>query len=58
MYDALKSHGVRVESHVYPQRGHPDTIASFSFVARWRTPALAQTLAFLRSVTADDPSQR
>ena len=58
MYEALQSHGVRVESHVYPKRGHADTVASFSLVARLRTPALNETLAFLRSVTADDASYR
>jgi hypothetical protein len=55
MYDALQSHGVRVESHVYPKRGHADTIASFSLAARLRTPALHETLTFLRSVTAETP---
>jgi hypothetical protein len=54
MHDALQAHGVRVESHFYPKRSHADTIASFSLVARLRTPALNETLAFLRSVTADD----
>jgi acetyl esterase/lipase len=50
--DALSSHGVEVETHLYPGRGHADTIASFSVVARYRTPALAQTLAFLGRIPA------
>lgn len=54
MRDALRAHGVRVESHIYAKRSHADTVASFSLVARLRTPALNETLAFLRSVTADD----
>jgi dipeptidyl aminopeptidase/acylaminoacyl peptidase len=56
MHDALESHGVRVESHFYPKRGHADTIAAFSLVARFRTPAMNATLTFLRRVTADDDS--
>jgi acetyl esterase/lipase len=50
--DALRSQGVEVETHLYPGRGHADTIASFSVVARYRTPALAQTLAFLGRIPA------
>jgi acetyl esterase/lipase len=50
--DALISQGVEVETHLYPGRGHPDTIASFTVVARSRTPALKQTLAFLGRITA------
>jgi len=45
--DALLSQGAEVETHLYPGRGHADTIASFTFVARYRTPALKQSLAFL-----------
>jgi acetyl esterase/lipase len=50
--DALLSHGVNVETHLYPGRGHADTAASFTLVARFRTPALEQTMAFLSRVTA------
>jgi acetyl esterase/lipase len=49
--DALLSHGAPVETHLYPKRGHADTIASFTLVARWRTPALDQTVEFLRRIT-------
>ena len=49
--DALLSHGASVETHLYHVRGHADTAASFTLVARYRTPALAQTLQFLGRVT-------
>lgn len=49
--DALDSHGATVEAHFYPGRGHIDTIASFSIVARFRTPALENTLTFLARIT-------
>ncbi len=52
LHDALLSHGVSVETHLYPNRGHADTAASFALIARFRTPALEQTLAFLQRVTA------
>jgi acetyl esterase/lipase len=48
--DALLSDGAQVETHLYPGRGHADTIASFTVVARHRTPALAQSLAFLARI--------
>jgi acetyl esterase/lipase len=51
MRDALLSHGAQVETHLYPNRGHADTIASFTVVARWRTPALEQTVGFLNRIT-------
>jgi acetyl esterase/lipase len=50
--DALTSNGARVETHLYPGRGHADTIAAFSVIARFRTPALEQTIDFLHRVTA------
>ena len=49
--DALSSHGAQVETHLYPGRGHADTIASFTVVERWRTPALEQTIEFLKRIT-------
>jgi acetyl esterase/lipase len=51
--DALAAAGVPVETHLYPGRGHADTVASFTLVARHRTPALEQTVEFLRRVTAE-----
>lgn len=55
--DALLRAGVPVRADLYPQRGHADTIASFSALARARTPALAETLAFLEKVTSLDKSR-
>jgi acetyl esterase/lipase len=51
MRDALLSKGVQVETHLYPRRGHADTIASFTWIARFRTPALEQTVDFLQRIT-------
>lgn len=53
--DALLSHGVQVETHLYPNRGHADTIASFAVAARWRTPALEQTVSFLNRIAKTRP---
>lgn len=50
--DALTREHVRVELHLYPHRGHPDTVASFAPVTRWRTPAVKDTVSFIQSVTA------
>ena len=50
--DALLAQGVAVETHLYPGRGRADTIGSFSVVARYRTPALKQTLEFLGRIDA------
>lgn len=46
----LRAH-LRVELHLYAHRGHGDTVASFAPVARWRTPALEETLQFIGSVS-------
>jgi hypothetical protein len=43
--------GAHVETHLYPGRGHADTIASFTVIARFRTPALDQTVDFLQRMT-------
>ncbi len=58
MGDALLSHGVRAETHLYPSRGHADTIASFTLIARFRTPALQQTVDFLQRITRDSLSNQ
>ncbi len=50
--DALLAQGAHVETHLYPGKGHADTIASFTVIARFRTPALEQTVDFLQRVTA------
>lgn len=46
----LRDH-LRVELHLYPHRGHGGTVGSFAPIARWRTPAVKDTLAFIQSVT-------
>ena len=49
----LREH-LRVELHLYPHRGHADTVASFAPVVRWRTPALKETIAFIYRVTGQE----
>lgn len=49
--DAMLALHLRVELHLYSHRGHGDTVAPFAPVARWRSPALTDTLAFIASVT-------
>ena len=56
--DALLSQGAEVETHLYPGRGHADTIASFTLVARYRTPALKQSLAFLARISGKFPRSK
>lgn len=48
--DALLSHHVRVELHLYPHRGHADTVASFAPVEHGLTPAVEDTVAFIESL--------
>jgi acetyl esterase/lipase len=52
--DALVRNHVRVELHLYPHRGHSDTVASFAPLVRWRTPAVNDTVKFIESVTRGD----
>ena len=54
--DAMSRDHLRVELHLYPHRGHADTVASFAPVARWRTPALQDTITFINSVTGTLPA--
>ena len=49
--DAMLALHLRVELHLYAHHGHGDTVAPFAPVARWRSPALQDTLAFIESVT-------
>ncbi len=49
--DALERIHVRVQLRLYEHRGHGDTVASFAFVTRWRTSAVADVVAFVRSLT-------
>jgi acetyl esterase/lipase len=48
--DAMLQDHLRVELHLYPHRGHGDTVGSFAPLARWRTPAVKETLAFIQAV--------
>ncbi len=49
--DAMLRQHLRVELHIYEHRGHGDTVASFAPVARWRTPAVKDVVAFVKEVT-------
>jgi len=49
--DEMLHQHLRVELHIYQHRGHGDTVASFAPVARWRSPALKDTVAFIEDVT-------
>lgn len=49
--DALAREHVRVEMHLFPHRGHDDTVAPFALLARWRAPVVKEVAAFVRSVS-------
>jgi acetyl esterase/lipase len=51
--DALVHANVRVETHLFPHRGHADTVAPFADLVRWRTPVVDEVATFVRSVSAD-----
>jgi len=48
--EMLRQH-LSVELHIYPHRGHGDTVASFAPVARWRTTAVKDLVNFVKEVT-------
>lgn len=48
--DALERVKVPVRLKLFAHRGHGDTVASFSLIARWREPALQESVAFIREV--------
>jgi acetyl esterase/lipase len=48
-HEMLRQH-LRVELHIYPHRGHGDTVASFAPVARWRTTAVKDVVTFVNEV--------
>jgi acetyl esterase/lipase len=48
--DTLTAHHVHVELRVYPGKGHPDTVASFTPVKRGLTPAVEDAVAFIQSL--------
>jgi acetyl esterase/lipase len=54
--DKMLHEHLQVELHLYPHRGHGDTVASFAPVARWRTPAVKDTVTFIKSVTSGQPA--
>jgi acetyl esterase/lipase len=49
--DALLRVHATVQLRLYPHRGHADTVAPFALIVRWRTSAVDDTVAFIRSVT-------
>jgi acetyl esterase/lipase len=49
---ALATAHVPVQLELFAHRRHADTVASFAEITRWRTPALNDTVAFIRRVTA------
>jgi len=53
LHDALIQKNVRVEMHLFPHRGHADTVAPFALLLRWRTPVVDEVAAFIRSVAAE-----
>jgi acetyl esterase/lipase len=52
--DKMLQEHLQVELHLYPHRGHGDTVASFAPVTRWRTPAVKDTITFIKSVTGGE----
>jgi acetyl esterase/lipase len=50
LYEALMRAHVPVQLHLYPHRGHAATVAPFALLARWRSPALTDSLAFIDSL--------
>jgi acetyl esterase/lipase len=54
--DALRRNDVRVETELYPDRGHADMIAAFSVPARGRAPVLDDVVRFVESVTGGAPA--
>jgi acetyl esterase/lipase len=52
--DKMLQEHLQVELYLYPHRGHGDTVASFAPVTRWRTPAVKDTITFIKSVTGGE----
>ena len=50
--DALAREHAQVEMHLFPRRGHDDTVAPFALLARWRAPVVKEVAAFVHSVSA------
>jgi len=56
--DALQAKGVRVETELYPDKGHAATVAGFSKPARGSAPTLDETVAFLGTLTSTPSTAR
>jgi acetyl esterase/lipase len=54
--EALLRNHVRVQMELYPHAHHADTVAPFALLARHRSPAYENSVAFIESVTRSDPS--
>jgi acetyl esterase/lipase len=54
--DALRRNDVRVQTELYPDRGHADMVGAFSIPARHRAPVLDDTVKFIESVTSVTPA--
>jgi acetyl esterase/lipase len=52
-HDALAQAQVRVEMHLFPHRGHADTVAPFALLVRGRTPVVDEVAVFVRGVSAE-----
>jgi acetyl esterase/lipase len=50
--DVLQQHDVPVDLILYSGRGHVSTVASFAWITRWTTPAVRDTTAFIKRVSA------
>jgi acetyl esterase/lipase len=56
LHDALAGNHVRVELHLYPHGRHGDTLAPFALLARHRSNAYEDSVAFIESVSRSAPS--
>jgi acetyl esterase/lipase len=54
--DALVRAHRPVDLQLFAHRSHPDTVAAFAVLARWRTPVVAKVSAFIRRVSAAAPA--
>jgi len=54
--EALLREHIRVEMKLYRHGRHGDTVAPFALLARHRSPAFEDSVAFIASVTRSDPS--
>lgn len=50
--DALRAAGVRVDTELYPDRGHAATVAGFTSATPYRAPVLERTVQFIASATS------